>query len=85
MNKLIKPENPYKKGSFAYQQANCFYSGKLHMSIDQLITQAAWLRERSNDFCGHSIHQMEDFRFEAQCIEEVITANGGSIDEWITT
>lgn len=65
-------ENPYKEGSFAYQQFNTFFIWYINQPTKLLEQKRDRLRQDAQEFSIHSWKAMQDFEFEANVIDLII-------------
>lgn len=67
----MKIENPYKKGSMAYQDFATYVTWYSSESSQYLKEKFLDLQEHANDFLNKSSQSMENSRFHGQCISEI--------------
>lgn len=65
-------ENPYKEGSFVYQQFDTFITWYINQPTKLLEQKRDRLRQDAREFSVHSWKAMRDFEFEANVIDSIL-------------
>lgn len=65
-------ENPFVKGSIAFQNFNSTVLSNKHLTISLLQDYHAKLRVKADDFLNYSDHQRDCFDQESRAVEALI-------------